>query len=45
VFGEMIKSKNINEICIVCQIDLSNAYNNVNLRLLEERIENEGIWS
>lgn len=30
---------------VVCQIDLSNAYNTVNLSILEERLVSEKIWS
>ena len=29
----------------MCQVDLSNAYNTVNLKILERRLIEEGVWS
>ena len=39
-----MRRKNSNLSTIVCQIDLSNAYNTVNLKVLERRLVEEGIW-
>ena len=45
VFRELVRRKNRGTTTIVCQVDLSNAYNTVNLKILERRLIEEGVWS
>ena len=45
VFWELVRRKNRNLDTVICQIDLSNAYNSVNLEILEKRLIDERIWS